>query len=63
MPSSKGFSHPGKIQLMSLMSPAFARGFFTTSTTWEAHQRLGLQLFLLGTKFNPEYQTFKEAGN
>ena len=27
---------PG-IKPMSLMSPAFAGGFFTTSTTWEAH--------------------------
>ena len=28
-----------EIKLESLMSPALASGFFTTSTTWEAHQR------------------------
>ena len=26
-----------EIELASLMSPALAGGFFTTSTTWEAH--------------------------
>ena len=26
-----------EIELMSLMSPALAGGFFTTSATWEAH--------------------------
>ena len=32
---SKGSSNPG-IELASLMSPALAGEFFTTSTTWEA---------------------------
>ena len=35
MPSSRGSSHPG-IKLESLMSPALADEFFTTSATWEA---------------------------
>ena len=35
MPFSRGSSDPG-IKPMSLMSPALAGGFFTTSTTWEA---------------------------
>ena len=36
MPSPRGnLPHPG-IELMSLMSPALAGGFFTTSATWEA---------------------------
>ena len=34
--SSRGSSHPG-IEPKSLMSPALAAGFFTTSTTWEAY--------------------------
>ena len=36
MPSSRGSSQPG-IEPVSLMSPASAGGFFTTSVTWEAH--------------------------
>ena len=35
MPFSRGFSQPG-IEPTSLMSPALAGGFFTTSATWEA---------------------------
>ena len=35
MPSSKRSSNPG-VEPASLMSPALAGGFFTTSTTWEA---------------------------
>ena len=35
MSSSRGFPGPG-IEHRSLMSPAFAGRFFTTSTTWEA---------------------------
>ena len=34
MPSSRGSLDPG----LNLTSPALAAGFFTTSTTWEAHQ-------------------------
>ena len=36
MPSSRGSPPPG-IEPESLTSPALAGGFFTTSTTWEAH--------------------------
>ena len=35
VPSSRGFPDPG-IKPMSLVSPALAGRFFTTSTTWEA---------------------------
>ena len=35
MPSSRDLPNPG-IEPMSLMSPALAGGFFSTSTTWEA---------------------------
>ena len=34
-PSPGDLLDPG-IELVSLMSPALAAGFFTTSTTWEA---------------------------
>ena len=37
-PSSRGSSNPG-IKPLSLMSPALAGGFFTTSTTWEAPEK------------------------
>ena len=37
MPSSRDLPYPG-IELVSLMSPALAGGFFTTSATWEAHR-------------------------
>ena len=36
MPSSRGPSGPG-IKPASLMFPALANGFFTTSTTWQAY--------------------------
>ena len=36
MPSSGDLPNTG-IEPRSLMSPALAGGFFTTSTTWEAH--------------------------
>ena len=39
MPSSRGSSRP-RIKPVSLMSPALAGGFFTTSTTWEVHNSL-----------------------
>jgi len=35
MPFSRGSSQPRDLP-MSLMSPALAGGFFTTSATWEA---------------------------
>ena len=34
-PSPKDLSDPG-VELMALMSPILADGFFTTSTNWEA---------------------------
>ena len=46
MTSSKGFLQP-RIEPASLMSPAVAGGFFTTSATWEA--RIGqreIQMFI-----------------
>ena len=36
VPSSRDLHDPG-IELVSLMPPALAGGFFTTSATWEAH--------------------------
>ena len=36
-PSPGGLPNPG-IEPVSLMSPALAGGFFTTSTSWEAHK-------------------------
>ena len=41
MPSSRGSSNPG-IESMSLMYPALAGGFFTTSAIWEAQTQKGL---------------------
>ena len=38
VPSPGDLPDPG-IEPMSLMSPAFASGFFTTSTTWGALQK------------------------
>ena len=35
-PSPGDLPHPG-MESVSLMSPELARGFFTASTTWEAH--------------------------
>ena len=35
MPASRDLPHPG-IEPASLMSPALAGGFFTSSATWEA---------------------------
>ena len=45
MPSSRESFYPG-IQPSSLMSPALASGFFTTSATWEAHTSQLLLLLL-----------------
>ena len=36
--SSRGFPDPG-IELVSLVSPALADGFITTSATWEAQEK------------------------
>ena len=43
-----------EIKPMSLMSPAFAGGFFTTGATWEAHLK---GYFLLKKKIHSEFQT------
>ena len=45
MPSSRGSSQPG-IESASLMSPALAGRFYTTSATWEA-QRNHTPIFFL----------------
>ena len=44
-PPLEELPYPG-IELMSLMSPALAGGFFTTSATWEV---LEIMLYLLNT--------------
>ena len=41
VPSTREFPDP-EIKRVSLMSLALADGFFTTSTTWEAHAPQGL---------------------
>ena len=45
LPPSGYLLDPG-IKLASLMSPALAGGFFTTSTTWEAPAKVLLLLLL-----------------
>ena len=47
MPSHRGSSQP-RIEPMSLMSPALAGGFFTTSATWEALGGPGATLLIFG---------------
>ena len=49
-PSPGELPDPG-IEPMSLMSPALAGGFFTTSTTWEAHSHLDHRADEHGIKF------------
>ena len=39
-----------EMELRSLISPALAGGFFTTSTTWEAHQGLQIPLNISTTE-------------
>ena len=52
---------PG-IKLPSLMSPALAGGFFTTSATWEAHYSLNLLLlFLPHASFSRELATTSKS--
>ena len=46
MPSSRDLSDPG-ISLSSLMSPAFAGGFSTTSVTWDDVQNSGENYYWL----------------
>ena len=43
-PSPGNLPDPG-IELVSLVSPALAGGFFTTSTTWEAPSNRDLHIF------------------
>ena len=49
IPSYRESSNPG-IESASLMSPALAGWFFTTSTTWEAHIYLHINLIHLEIK-------------
>ena len=49
IPSYRESSSPG-IESASLMSPALAGWFFTTSTTWEAHIYLHINLIHLEIK-------------
>ena len=42
------------IEPTSLMSPALAGGFFTTSATWEAQQYIWLDPIILGKNINYE---------
>ena len=41
IPFSRDLPNPG-IEPTSLLSPALAGRFFTTSTTWEAHKAVGM---------------------
>ena len=50
-----GLSNPG-IEPTSLMSPAWAVRFFTTSATWEAYPNPGQSLFSLFKKYLITYQ-------
>ena len=45
MPSSRDLPYPG-IELMSLTSPALARGFFTISAAWKAQSLSRVRLFV-----------------
>ena len=51
MPSSRDLPDP-EVEPVSLVSPALADGFFTTSATWEAHMRLLLLLLLQLSRFS-----------
>ena len=53
MPSSRGSSQPRDQTHVSLMSPALAGGFFTTSATWEAHCA---RCFMCTTSQGPKWQ-------
>ena len=62
-PSPGNFSDPG-IEPSSLVSPALAGGFFTTSTTWEAHYYYSILLIgLLPTYILTIYYSFKGNQN
>ena len=54
MPSSRESFWPG-IKPVSLMTPALAGGFFTTSATWEALIHLRGQLYLLSIHCPPHW--------
>ena len=57
MPSSRDLPGPG-VESASLMSPALAGGFFTTSASWEApskyllYAKNGIENFTLKILFN-----------
>jgi len=55
---SRDLSDPG-IEPMSLVSPALAGGFFTTSATWEALHLLELYLFTEDDAVQSERQSVK----
>ena len=46
---------PNPIEPASLMSPALARGFFTTSTTWETHMHI--QIYFIKTSSSLKKKT------
>ena len=48
MPSSRRSSWP-RVQISVSMAPALASGFFTTSTTWEAHRCTYWHILVLRT--------------
>ena len=50
MPASGDLPEP-RIKPESLMSPALATGFFTTSTTWEAQKRSFLVFYFIYTLY------------
>ena len=51
--SPPGDLHNPGTEPTSLMSPALAGGFFTTSTTWEAQGSLSTPLFSLPSRTSP----------
>ena len=58
MPSSRDLPDPG-IELVSLMSPALADGFFTTSANWEAPHFEGMGLYCVHRQHPNNSSTLK----
>ena len=60
-PLSGDLSNPG-IEHISLKSPALAYGFFTTSATWEAHEKVyrTCKNSIKKTQAQNEWKPFKE---
>ena len=48
-PSPGDLPNPG-IEPASLMSPALASEFFTTSATWEAHENVCVYIYIFNTQ-------------